>query len=199
MNLNAMVERVMQETARPDQEQLVRRMVRMAIKEIHNLGLFPRDLVEDTVFLQEPSHKFKINLPARLRVFGSIMPTNRNGAILRTVTEDGRLEPVSPEHIVDIMRLGKTDVYYISGASVVVVSSSKAEGLYMSWYENPDISDNHLETWLMGLEPDTFVESAKAKVYKQLGREKIAADIRNELYQVSYEYILQNYSTSGLM
>lgn len=198
MTLNEMVAAILDETKRIDQADAIRRYVRKAIIQVHSSGFYPRDIVEDVVDLADAGLvNFKITLPARLRKFVTIVPLDKNSNPIKISTNDNRYEVISPTGVIDSFFAPKKDVYYVTGAAVVIKSTVAPSKLYVSWYEHPEVADNELESWLMADHDTIIMDTAKAMFYKSVGRDNLSKLITAELFTVDYPMLLRNYATAG--
>jgi hypothetical protein len=198
MTLNEMVTEILAETKRVDKTDAIRRYVRKAIIQVHSSGFYPRDIVEDVVDLADAELvNFKITLPARLRKFVTISPLDKNSQPIRISTNDNRYEVIESTDVIDSFFSPKKDVYYLTGAAVVIKSTVAPSKLYISWYEHPEVADNELESWLMADHDSIIMDTAKSMFYASVGRDKLARDIKSDLFTLDYPMLLRNYATAG--
>ncbi len=198
MTLDEIVAEVVAQTRRVDKTDEIRRTVRKAITQVHNVAFFKRDRQEDVLILQDPLSKFKIPLPARCRKIESLIPMSAGGAPIRITTHDNRYEYIDAADIVNSFFNSKTDTYYDTGSTLVINSSVAAPQLYVSWYQLPEVADNNLETWLMALHDNIFIDTAKMMFWQSNGRDQLARSMRDTLFQVDYQMLINNYSMGGM-
>lgn len=194
MNLTEIVDVVVSETSRLDKKDQIHRIVREAITKVHSLRTFPRDMVEDVVQLNDNNLvQFKFQLPPRFKSFEVVAPCTTSGMRTATIHKDNAYELVRPRAMLNDSYNTKQDIYYITGSAVAVRASVAPKALYVAYYASPEVADNYLETWLMELHPQTFIDTAKELFFKRNGREDVARSIASDL-RTDYLQIMTDYS-----
>lgn len=192
MNLTEIVEAVIEHSGRPDQEAFITRKVRAAIRQVHAAGMFPRDLVEELVELQEPTNLIKLTLPPRFRKFKALMPAQSTGNMLRTVNPRNDYLCVDPTDIVTMAYQSRQDVYYVAGAVVNIRSSSKPDAVYMLYYNYPEVADPYLETWAMAAQPELFIDAALVAVLGFFGNTTKSRELQQQFVQNLEYFVMDN-------
>lgn len=198
MTLDEMVVVVVGQTRRVDKTDEIRRAVRKAITQVHSVAFFKRDRQEDVLTLNESLNRFKIPLPARTRKVESIIPLSIAGHPMRITTDDNRYEYIDATDLIDSFFNSKTDTYYETGSTLVINSSVAPPQLFVSWYQLPEVADNKLETWLMALHDNIFIDTAKMMFWQDNGRVELANSKRATLFQVDYQMLINNYAYGGM-
>jgi hypothetical protein len=142
------------------------------------------------------THKtFSIPLPTRHRKFVRIAPMSALKVQIVTTQKDNSYKPRSRAGGTDYWGLPLVDVYYNAGTKVNVHSSIVPPALFVSWFQAPEVADPLLETWLMTLHPQVFMDYARARFFKNNGRPEIAAAIERTLFSVDIQSIIDTYAT----
>lgn len=199
MTLDEMVEVLLEETRRTDKESEIRRVVRKAIVQVHSAGWFSRDKVEDVIQLADPTlTKFKIQHPERCRKLTILKPLSAESKPITISTKDSNFEFVSSEGIMNSHYETKRDFYYVAGSAIVICSSVGVPQLHIEWYEFPEVADNRLETWLMKMHDNVFIDTAKSLFYAGIGKQDTANGLRTQLFGVDYPMLINTYSEGAM-
>lgn len=197
MNLSEIVQTVMEQSGRYDQEEYITRKVRSTIAMIHSSGMFPRDLVEESVELNDATkHKIKLTLPPRFRKFKVLMPVTSSGNMIKTVNPRNDFKRVDPSDIVTMAYNEAQDVYYVAGAVLNIRASSIPKSIYMLYYAYPETADPYLETWAMASSPELFVEGAMVGVLGFFGNTTKAREVQQQ-FVTNLEYFVMDNLVEG--
>ena len=184
MNLKTLVATCVELLGRPDKESEIALLTRSVIKELHNMALFSRDIVEEVIEFPAPACLLKFPLPPLYRRFKYISPVTKAGARVRTSHKDGGFKLVTAGYAITQSGRKLPDTYYIAGSAVVVDSTLKVHKLYIQYFAYPDFQDPHMESWIMSEAEDLIITGVRARFYsdngsEQRGRELMTSYTRN--------------------
>ena len=162
MNLKALVDEVLAMTKRPDKAAAAVRAINKACQRIaiqHKL----RPDHNEVPWIVDPVGATEFNIPL------SVMPSFRAIDYIKPADRDIFLTKINPKELF-CSSTPKTDVYYITGADVIVRLKVASASLILAWYRYPAVlSQNTDENWCTVTYPYTVLDGAAAIIFNEIG------------------------------
>jgi hypothetical protein len=165
--------------------------VRQVVKYLHGVTEFQRDMVQELVAVPQPANVMQITQPPRLRRLYAIYPADAYGNLMATNQPNGGYEIVSPGDITTRSGYQMVDVAYIAGSTITIRAANAPSHLFMQYYQDPDVAEDTLETWLMLQEEDTVADGVRARYYQMTNNN--LAQGESALFQDSVQRIIAQY------
>lgn len=192
MLLSEIVVRVIDESGRPDLEELIKSAVIGVIKQVHAKANFRRDLLEENIVVPSPAQTIRLTLPPRFRRFSNVVITDNRGMPLAVAEE------TSPKNMLDVYgKMPMKPAHYVSGNTYTVMANRHRlpiSYLFVSYYQTPSIENLGDSTWLTELYPEVVVNYALFKAYSKTGNDSKAQQSYG-LYAEELQTILTDQDT----
>ena len=192
MLLSAIVVRVIDESGRPDLEELIKSAAIGVIKQTHAKANFRRDLQEEHIVVPSPAQTIRLTLPPRFRKFSNIVIADNFGRPLAVV------EQTSPTALLDVYgKMPQKPSAYVSGNTYTVLANRYGlpiSYLFVSYYQTPVVENLGDTTWLTELYPEVVVNYALFKVYSKTGNDAKAQQSYG-LYAEELQTVLSDQDT----
>lgn len=173
-------------TNRPDLVTETKLAVRVATLKAHQSDFFPKDMYEVGIQWPTPDYIQSIEYRAlipRWRAFKYLRKyTNNTPGVLFTL--------LTPEQVLDRYGLQKSDICYIAGEMLEIKSSSQDTNMILACYINPVLDENAFSSWIALDHPYAIVYEAARTVFKQIGFDEQATQIRQEVME-QYQILKQ--------
>ncbi len=168
MNLTELCNEVYTITNRPDLVAETKAAVRSATLKLHQVEYFHKDIFETGVKFFAPAYvqdlEFRTLIP-RFRTLKYFRKAESTGAVDKFLTV-----LTTPEDVIDQYGSNKTDVCYVAGGLLKVLSSTKFEYGILGCYIHPDITEDGFSSWIAEDHPFAIVYEAAGKIFKLLGK-----------------------------
>lgn len=172
MMLSDIVQRVIEETGRPDAANMIQLIVQNSVRQVHAKAKFRRDIVEETIPVPSPAHTVRLTLPPHFRQFKDVAITDNFG---RAMDVCDNIQPSSVLNQLSINNVNPT--YYVAGSTYTVASNGlhlPIHYLYTSYYTVPPLENLGSTTWMTDLYPEAIVNYALFKVHSKVGNNEKA-------------------------
>lgn len=184
---------------RPDLVEFINRRARQQVKYLHGLDNYPQDLQEKVLdVIYQPF--FKIPLPDRFRRFSQIVPLDHEGARIRLATDELErygFRECDPRYMVGFHKVPDTNVWYVAGDVVNILSNCNYPKLQLRYYTFPDTTPDNFTTWIIESYPELVTYRILSVCYRMLGSAD-QAKIYDALYQETLDQFLHNALTQGV-
>lgn len=184
---------------RPDITEFINRRARQQVKYLHGLDNYPRDLQEkilDVVY--QPS--YRLPLPDRFRRFSQIIPLDAEGSRIKLQTDSLErfgFRECDPRYVVGFHKIPDTNVWYVAGDLVNILSNCNYNKLLIRYYSFPNTTPDNFTTWIIEDYPELVSYRVLAVCYRMLGNAD-QARIYDALYQEVVDQFLHNALNQGV-
>lgn len=196
MNLKELQAEVNRRLKRPDLVETANTRIVSVIRELHTTGFYPRDRVEETIKVANPTTLTKLTLPPFWRKFECLAPQTEYQvpiALTRTKNQDFELVDVA-----DLHRDHSTvNCYYTSYNAVTIKSEIPFARLYACYYKYPDLRDPETCTWITEHYEQLILDYTLAGLYTAVGNKDLA-DIHRALASESLQIFMLNAEAEGV-
>lgn len=179
-------------TNRPDLVSETRLAIKAATLKAHHSDYYPKDLYETGIswdnvgYIQTLDYR---RLVPRWRAFKYLRKyTNGNpGEFFKLLT---------PEMTLDSYSVNKENVCYLAGDSLEIRSSSHDSYMLLACYIHPQLDPADFKSWIALDHPYAIVYEAARSVFKQIGWDEQAAQIKQEVAE-QYQILKQEVTAYG--
>lgn len=168
MNLTELCNEVYTITNRPDLVAETKAAVRSATLKLHQIEYFHKDIFETGINFGTLAYihtfEYRTLFPKfrSLKYFRKAEASGEAGKFLEVLT--------TPEDVVDQYNNNKTDVCYVAGSALKVLSATEFQYGILGCYLYPDITEVGFSSWIALDHPFAIVYEAAGKVFKLLGK-----------------------------
>ena len=176
-------------TNRPDLDSEIKLAVKKATLKAHHSDFYPKDLYEVGITWATPAYTQSLE-------YRTLIPRFRAIKWLRK-TESATADPgafltlVTPEQVLDSYSLARSDIFYLAGEQLEIKSSTQDDFMLLGCYLHPDITENGYSSWIALDHPFLIEYEATAAIFKQIGFDEQAAQIRQEVAEQYAELKLE--------
>lgn len=175
MTLNELRTEVYTLTNRPDLVAETLSAIRAATLKLHQIDYFYKDIYETGVVFTTAEYRQQLE-------YRTLLPRWRALKYFRKSDIDGYADGAFfevlaiPEMVEDAYKLNRTDVCYVAGSVIQILSSTEFQYALLGCYLNPDITEAGYNSWIALDHPYAIVFEAAATVFKMVGdTEKFSA------------------------
>lgn len=195
MDLAQIIAEVVQETRRPDLTTRITSAVKNATLRLHQSEMFARDLTEGRVGTDDytsvaPDSRYVIPEAdiARFRAFNFFKDYDASTLV---IGKEYSIES-SPVPTLNEWGVARTGLIYRAGVNFIVKTGDllgSKRSFYASWYQNPNITDSALNSWIAVDHPWAIIWAAVARIHRGNGKAEEANAAQQDA-SVEYSNIL---------
>lgn len=166
--------------------------VKAATLKAHQSDFFPKDLYEVGINWTTPDYIQSLD-------YRTLIPRWRAFKYLRKYTSGAPGDFISlltPEQTLDRYAINREDVCYVAGEMLEIRSSTQDDYMILSCYINPIVDENAYSSWIALDHPYAIVYEAARSIFKQIGWDEQAAQIRQEVAE-QYQILKQEVTAYG--
>src|SRR5712691_472173 len=180
------LQNIVDDTNRPDKIEEIKRRVQRAVMKHHRKDFYKKDHT-DAIYIFLTTDKEQVIDTTSLDRFRSLSYARKfqtldiQGNPITPTTEKGELSEVAPELAFDGYGFDKLDVMYRSGSDIKIRSSTSLDQLFIGYYQFPIIEPiANLNSWIAVEYPGLIAAEAKARIFKDIGKEDEYKSSREE-------------------
>jgi hypothetical protein len=166
-------------TNRPDLDSEIKMAVKVATLKAHQSDFYPKDLYEVGIQWNPIAYQQSLDyrtLVPRWRAFKYLRKYDATGE-----TPGAFFTILAPEQLLDSYGIDKENVCYLAGEQLEIRSDTEDTYMLLSCYVHPIIEENSYSSWVALDHPYAIVYEAAAAVFKQIGWDEQAAQMKREV------------------
>ena len=176
MNFSELCAEVYSITGRPDRVAETESAVRSATLKCHQSEFYPKDLVEVGISFPDTNYTHSLDYRATFPLWRSMRYMRKYD--LTTASAGNLLEVIDTERVFDRYAIQRTDVCYLAGQYIQILSSTEDTSYIVGYYANPNITSVGFSSWIALDHPYAIIHDACATVFKTVGRDEEASAYR---------------------
>ena len=196
MNIKQLQAEVNRRIKRPDLVETANTRLIAVVRELHISDFYPRDRVEETIKVANPTTLTKLTLPPYWRKFVCLAPQTEYQvpiALSKTLHQDFELVDVQDMH----RDYSSINCYYTSFNAVTIKSEVPFQRLYACYYKYPDLRDLETNTWVTEHYEQLCVDYTLAGLFTAIGNKDLA-DIHRALASEALQTFRLNAEAEGI-
>lgn len=185
-SIDYIIQNIVDDTGRGDKVEEIKRRIQRAIMFHHMKDFYKKDHVDNIYVFGSTDTEQVIDTTFldNFRQFSyarKFMTVDVNGNPVMPTTQGGEISVIAPELAMDGYGFDKTDVMYRSGLNINVRSSTPIAQLFIGYFTFPHIEPiANIADWLTATYPALIAARAKARIFKDLGKDDEAKSSREE-------------------
>lgn len=162
-------------TNRPDLVSETLTAIRAATLKLHQIDYFYKDVVETGIDFGAAAYRQQLEYRVLFPFWRALKYLRKTD--LSGYGNDTFFEVLAiPEMVEDAYKLNKTNVCYVAGSVLQVLSSTEFQYGILGYYANPNITEVGYNSWIALDHPYAIIFEAAASVFKMIGdTERFAA------------------------
>ena len=196
MNIKQLQAEVNRRIKRPDLVETANTRLIAVVRELHISDFYPRDRVEKTIKVANPTTLTKLTLPPYWRKFVCLAPQTEYQvpiALSKTLHQDFELVDVQDMH----RDYSSINCYYTSFNAVTIKSEVPFQRLYACYFKYPDLRDLETTTWVTEHYEQLCVDYTLAGLFTAIGNKDLA-DIHRALASEALQTFRLNAEAEGI-
>lgn len=166
MNFGELCQEVMDLTNRPSLVKETQSQVRAATTFMHLVDFWMRDADERQVTFAASSFGFQFDIKSLFSNFRKIRYIRKYDPATNTAGD--YITPCDPLYLYDEFKQKKSNVYYMSGDTINILSSTGETAFLVGWYKYPSVYQNY-SSWIADVIPTAIIEYAVGRVLVMTG------------------------------
>lgn len=181
-------------TARRDLDGETELALRTATISAHHSGHYVRDFNQQLVQIPNASYATALNINTlfpRFRGVNYVMPVDVNYNVL-----------TADEYKIEVVEIGddrnpdgtkKSNIAYVAGSSLNILTSANSYGYLVGWYSSPPVRREQYDSWIAQLYSPAIIYWAASIVLNTNGNEEKAAKYLKQVMDIHLPYLTNNY------